>query len=306
MSLKAVLSHPFTRLAISAAAVVQVFACAPQVATMPLPAQKYLFSAEVSGRGKPMILIPGLFSPVAVWDGVVAHYRDRYQIHVLQLPGMAGSPPVNDTALLAHVSADVQRYIRDRGLDHPVIIGHSLGGFTALSVAARAPQLVGPVISVDGLPYGAAVQLPGATPTALAATANSIRAGMRQATPRQMEAQTRQGIAAMTSTASFADTLVAWSGRTDAATAGNMIAEALMTDLRAEAAQITSPVLVVGTYSLAPDVSSRARIASAYEAQLATIPNHRLVMSENAKHFVMIDDLLFLLKTTDEFLGRVP
>ena len=128
---------------------------------------------------------------------------------------------------------------------------------------------------------------------------------MRQATPQQMEAQTRQGIAAMTSTPSFADTLVAWSGRTDPATAGNMIAEALTTDLRPAVAQITSPVLVVGTNSSAPDASSRARIASAYEAQLTTIPKHQLVMAESAKHFVMIDDLPFLLKTIDEFLGRV-
>jgi pimeloyl-ACP methyl ester carboxylesterase len=72
-----------------------------------------------------MILIPGLFSPSSVWDGVVAHYRDQYQVHVLQLPGMPGLAPVNDTALLAHVAADVERYIRERKLEHPVIVGHS-------------------------------------------------------------------------------------------------------------------------------------------------------------------------------------
>jgi hypothetical protein len=72
-----------------------------------------------------------------------------------------------------------------------------------LSVAARAPQLVGSVISVDGLPYGAAVQFPGAAPGAMGATASSIRTAFRQASPQQMQAQTRQGIAAMTSTAAF-------------------------------------------------------------------------------------------------------
>ena len=114
MSLKSALSHPLTRLAVTAAAVIQVSACAPHVATAPVPAQKYLFASEVSGRGKPMILVPGLFSPASVWDGVVEHYRGQFQIHVLQLPGMAGSAPVNDTSLLAHVAAD-------HGLDAPAL-----------------------------------------------------------------------------------------------------------------------------------------------------------------------------------------
>ena len=34
-----------------------------------------------------------------------------------------------------------------------VMVGHSLGGFLALWVAATAPDAVGPIVAVDGVPY---------------------------------------------------------------------------------------------------------------------------------------------------------
>jgi len=37
-----------------------------------------------------MILIPGLSCPGDVWDETVAHYKDRYQMHVLSLAGFRG------------------------------------------------------------------------------------------------------------------------------------------------------------------------------------------------------------------------
>src|ERR1043165_8333378 len=52
------------------------------------------FKVTVTGHGRPMILISGLVSDGAVWDGLVARYRDRYEMHVMTLAGFAGVPPV--------------------------------------------------------------------------------------------------------------------------------------------------------------------------------------------------------------------
>src|SRR4029079_13770789 len=40
------------------------------------------------------------------------------------------------------------RYIRSRKLDHPIIVGHSMGGFIAYWIASYHPELVGPTIVV--------------------------------------------------------------------------------------------------------------------------------------------------------------
>src|ERR1700735_3866114 len=86
------------------------------------------FHVEISGKGKPIILIPGFASSGATWDSTVARYRDRYECHVLTLAGFAGEPRI-DAPLLEPVRKDLAAYIREKKMDKPVIVGHSLGGF---------------------------------------------------------------------------------------------------------------------------------------------------------------------------------
>lgn len=39
-----------------------------------------------------------------------------------------------------------------------------------------------------------------------------------------------------------------------------------------------------------------------YEAQVASIPNHKVLLAEKARHFIMFDDPAFLFSTIDDFL----
>jgi pimeloyl-ACP methyl ester carboxylesterase len=251
-----------------------------------------------------MILIAGLASSGGVWNGVAAHYRGRYQVHVLQLPGMVGQPAVSDTAVLARVAADVERYIRDKRLRRPVIAGHSVGGVVALRVAIESPAAVGPVISVDGLPFGAVVQMPGATAAAMRPIAAAVRTAYGNATPQQLEGQMRAGAPGMTLTPGFADTLAAWMGRSDPTTLGNVTAEAITTDLRDRVALIKAPVLLLGTYGASTDSTVRIGTRAAYESQASAIPRHKVAIAEHARHFIMIDDLPWFLAQMDAFLAE--
>lgn len=52
------------------------------------------FNVEITGKGKPMILIPGLTCSCAVWNEVVQRYSKKYECHTLSLAGFAGAPPV--------------------------------------------------------------------------------------------------------------------------------------------------------------------------------------------------------------------
>ena len=93
------------------------------------------FSVSASGptTARPMILIPGLMSAGDVWAETAARYAGRYRVHVLTLSGFAGRAPMAGDAFLPTVRDQLIDYIRAEHLDHPVIVGHSLGGFLAFS-----------------------------------------------------------------------------------------------------------------------------------------------------------------------------
>ena len=52
----------------------------------------------------------------------------------------------------------------------------------------------------------------------------------------------------------------------------------------------------------APDAASRKQLAASYEAQVARVPQARVVLAERARHFIMLDDPAFLFSTLDAFL----
>ena len=70
---------------ISALAVLAVLASAPS-------APPTSFRVQVTGHGRPMILIPGMASSGDTWKSTVAHYESQYTCHVLTLAGFAGVP----------------------------------------------------------------------------------------------------------------------------------------------------------------------------------------------------------------------
>src|SRR5262249_13285421 len=67
-------------------------------------------------HGKPMILILGLESSGAVWDGAVSHYGNSYRMHVLTLAGFAREAPAPGLQL-QDVRDGIIGYIRDNKLD---------------------------------------------------------------------------------------------------------------------------------------------------------------------------------------------
>ncbi len=80
----------------------------------------------------------------------------------------------------------------------------------------------------------------------------------------------------------------------------------MTTDLRADEARIRVPVLLLAAARDAKTPDARSSVASAYEAQVAQIADHQVVLAENARHFIMLDDPEFLYATLDQcLLSRV-
>jgi pimeloyl-ACP methyl ester carboxylesterase len=106
---------------------------------------------ETTGRGRPLIFIPGFACPGSFWDGTVAHLDGNVEAHVLTLAGVGGQPPIASPSL-ATVIDELARYIVHNDLVRPVIVGHSLGGTMALWLAETIADLGG-IIDIEGTAF---------------------------------------------------------------------------------------------------------------------------------------------------------
>ena len=248
------------------------------------------FTVEVYGHGRPVILIPGLGCPGDVWRGTVAHL-EGYEAHVLTLAGFAGVAAI-DAPLAAATRDQLARYVRERKLDRPVVVGHSFGGFIAYWFAATAPALVGPTIVVDS---GAA--LGGEDAGANAAAGRQARARWRDVGDARFTQQVRDIFGQMAARPERLAPLLDAVARSDRRAIGDAINEQFTTDLRPLLRDIRAPVLVV---------LADGGLQDGMRAHARTVPNHTVVVVPDAKHFVMLDEPDRFHAAIDAFLEAHP
>src|SRR6188768_1689332 len=99
------------------------------------------FTVEVTGKGQPMILIHGLYCNGEVWKETVERYKNEYECHVITLSGFGGNPANLTDHFLESVKDDIIAYTKAKKLKHTILMGHSMGAFLSLWVAASAPGL---------------------------------------------------------------------------------------------------------------------------------------------------------------------
>ncbi len=260
------------------------------------------FRVDVTGHGPPMILIPGLASSGKVWDGTVAHYQDRYECHVLTLAGFAGQPKI-EIPLLPAVRDGLVEYIREKRLQRPVMIGHSLGGSVALALAEAQPNLIGPLVIVDSLPFFGGINNPDTTREMAAKQADAIRQRMLTATPDQRNAYERTVLSTMISDPAKVDIAMQWYSQSDPSTVANSFADLFSIDLRPELSRIGVPVLVLGTWIAYKQYATREQVEQTFRRQYSGLKDWRLMLVDRARHFMMWDDPETMFKETDEFLA---
>lgn len=259
------------------------------------------FHVNIVGKGKPMILIPGFASSGKTWDSTVAHYKDKYECHVLTLAGFAGEPRI-EAPFLETVRKDLATYIRKNKMDKPTIVGHSLGGFMALWLAEQEPGLLGPLVIVDSLPFLPAVMIPGAT----VETAKPMAEGMRKwygapASP-EGDKMAETAIKAMVTKPEDFEMIVGWGRKSDHVAMGNAMYDMMSTDLRPDLTKITSPTIVIGTWIGLKQYATRDQVEANFRSQYATLKGYQFVLSDTAHHFVMLDDPQGFFEATDGFL----
>lgn len=244
-------------------------------------------SVVAMGSGSPVVLIPGLSSPRAVWDGIAPALAARHRVYLVQVNGFGGDDPgANlEPGVLDGIVVDLHAYLASHEKAPAKLIGHSMGGLVALMLAKAHPRDAAAVMTVDALPYVGAIFAPGATVAQLEPQAKAMRDRMIASfgKPNPGNAATARSMAL---TPAAQEKIAAWIDKADSRVAGQAMYEDLATDLRPAMASIETPVTLVFPYS---DAVPKERAEHFYRAEYAGTPNLSLVPVAASGHFVMLD-----------------
>jgi pimeloyl-ACP methyl ester carboxylesterase len=102
-----------------------------------------------TGEGPPLVLVHGVGATRAIWGRVVERLAAGHAVTALDVPGFGDSPPVGPGFDLDEVADTVAEGLAAAGVPTPLrLVGHSLGGAVALTLAHRHPDAVGGLVLV--------------------------------------------------------------------------------------------------------------------------------------------------------------
>lgn len=113
---------------------------------------------EVSGSGKPVLLIHGFGNSIYVWRHLAPALAQQNRVIAIDLKGFGDSPKPADERYSVYEQARLIRdYVVDNDLKDVTIVGHSLGGGIALVASLylqqSAPGRQRGLVLIDGIAY---------------------------------------------------------------------------------------------------------------------------------------------------------
>lgn len=210
----------------------------------------------VAGVGEPVVLVHGLSGSTRWWRPVLPRLADHYRVYLLDLPGF-GAMARRERFSLSTAASWLSAWLETVGLEQTHLIGHSMGGYVSIMVAATAPRSVQNLVLVDaaGVPVG----------RSLAGYVLPLTRATRYMSP------------------GFIPVLASDALRAGPLTLLRAARALVREDVRRHLASIIAPTLIIwgGRDTLVP--------LSAGELLRREIPDSRLVVLEGAGHVPMYD-----------------
>ncbi|MDZ4667356.1 MAG: alpha/beta hydrolase [bacterium] len=242
----------------------------------------YPFEVQKTGKGKQAIIfIPGFASSGEVWDETKSKFETDYTCHVLTMAGFAGVKP-ESTLSFTQWKNGIAAYIKDKNLEKPILIGHSMGGGLALALAADYPEIIEKIIVVDAVPCLSALM----NPTFKSKENNDCSSAVNQImamTNDQFYQMQCSSIPKLLEDTSMQEKVISWSLRSDRKTIAEMYCDFSNTDLREKITTIKCPSLIL-------QEGYFVNIKPLIEGQYKNLKTANLQYANKGMHFIMYDD----------------
>lgn len=261
----------------------------------PAYSQSTAFKVEVVGKGTPVLLLPGFACTGAIWDETVKELAKNHECHVFTFAGFGNVAPI-PMPWLSTIKDELIGYVKNKQLNKPTIIGHSLGGTLGFWLAAEEQYLFSKVLAIDALPCTGALMVPNYDASTMVYD-NPYSKQMLNMDSTAFRKMAVQQASFMMLNKSKIDTVVNWMMLADRNTYVNGYIDLLKLDLREKMADIKIPVVV-----LAATYPDKKAIEKTYNTQFEKMTNKTFLYADESAHFIMYDQPLWLIKTLKENL----
>lgn len=97
---------------------------------------------QVEGKGEPVVLLHGFCEDSRVWEDFKQDLlEEHFRVITIDLPGYGQSTPLASVSIAGYAEG-VLAVLDQLKLSQVVLIGHSMGGYTALAIAEQRPELL--------------------------------------------------------------------------------------------------------------------------------------------------------------------
>ena len=110
-----------------------------------------ILHSTIKGEGKPLLILHGYFGMSDNWKTIGNKFSEEYQVHLIDQRNHGRSFHEDEFNYEVLVE-DLLNYIKHYKLEEVNIVGHSMGGKTAMLFAVMYPDLVDKLIIVDMSP----------------------------------------------------------------------------------------------------------------------------------------------------------
>ena len=106
---------------------------------------------QAYGHGAPLLILHGLFGSLQNWQTISRRLSEHFQVFALDQRNHGASPHSSEMNYQV-MAEDVLEFLDSQHLEHASLLGHSMGGKTAMMFSLLYPQRVDKLICADIAP----------------------------------------------------------------------------------------------------------------------------------------------------------
>ena len=106
---------------------------------------------HVTGHGHPLVILHGLFGSSDNWFTLAKFFGEKYKVYAVDQRNH-GRSPHSDQFNYRTMAEDINNLMIHEGLESIYLLGHSMGGKTAMQFALMYPEKIDKLIVVDIAP----------------------------------------------------------------------------------------------------------------------------------------------------------